>query len=155
MMIKALAHLFTYSIAFGGTSLYSYWISPIAFRTLEKQQFSILQNKVFPNFFLFQSVSPLLIGLLSPLQGPKMISGLLAASVCGVVNRFGLLNRVQDIKQERFILKDDLQNGKITQAEFNSKDEPLRKQFGKYHGLSLLFNLGYHIGLVYYGFQLV
>lgn len=154
-MLKSLAHLLTYSVAFGGTSLYSYWISPVAFRTLERQQFSILQNKVFPHFFLLQTVSPVVLGLLSPLQGPRMIASLAVASLSGAVNRFGLLHKVQVVKEKRLALKEGLDSGRINQVDFETRDAPLRKQFGMFHGLSLLFNLTYHIGLLYYGVLLV
>lgn len=119
----------------------------MAFKVLDKSQFSALQNKVFPYFFQMQSFSPAILALTAPfvLTGGSM-AALATASVGGLTNLCWLLPLTRRIKQERRALADKLKGDELEKA-----DEPLRKQFGKYHGLSLLFNLTNVCGMLAYG----
>ncbi|CCH45356.1 putative membrane protein [Wickerhamomyces ciferrii] len=128
---------------------YSYIASPIAFKTLSKKEFSALQTKVFPHFFLAQSVSPIIIGLTAPYAlttGALITLG--TAIIGGLTNYAYLLPETRKIKEARFKLEDE---GKSDSAEFKE----LSKQFGKIHGFSLLFNLVNFTALTTYGFILV
>lgn len=135
---------------FGGTTFYSYVASPIAFKWLDRENFSLLQNKVFPIFFQMQSISPVILGFTAPISlagGP--LAALATASVAGLTNLCWLLPKTRRIKEERKSLQT-----RLTGEELETFDGPLRKQFGKFHGLSLLFNLTNACGMFVYGIYL-
>lgn len=135
---------------FGGTTFYSYVASPIAFKTLGKEHFSALQNKVFPYFFQMQSFSPALLALTAPFAlTTGSVAALAAASVGGLANLCWLLPVTRRIKEERKAVAERLKGDELEAA-----DEPLRKQFGKYHGMSLLFNFANVCGMFAYGIYL-
>ncbi|CCD22645.1 Tmh18p NDAI_0A04900 [Naumovozyma dairenensis CBS 421] len=149
--IKATSHLLFYSFAFGGTTFYSYFASPIAFKVLEREQFSKLQNNIFPYFFQLEAISPLILALTSPFsltQGP--IITLTMATLSGLTNLCWLLPWTRSIKEER---KDIAENFKIDKdlKKFEKLDAPLKKEFGKSHGLSLLMNMTHTLSLLAYG----
>ncbi|KAL3230765.1 putative mitochondrial outer membrane protein [Nakaseomyces bracarensis] len=149
MTIKTSAHLLLYAFAFGGTSFYSFIASPIAFKVLERDQFSTLQNHVFPLFFKMQSISPVVIGLTSPVGLTTMgITSLAVSSLGGLTNLFWLMPWARKIKEERRVVREQYKND-AEQLEVH--DAPLRKEFGKSHGLSLLFNMTHIAGLLAYG----
>ncbi|EDO17102.1 hypothetical protein Kpol_1025p22 [Vanderwaltozyma polyspora DSM 70294] len=149
-LFKPTCHLLFYSFVFGGTTFYSYAASPVAFKTLERDQFSKLQSKVFPGFFFLQSVSPLILLFTSPIALTKApIAALTIASISGVTNLSWLLPWTRRIKEERKALADRLEG-----KELEAFDKDLRKEFGKAHGLSLLFNFTNALGLLTYGIYL-
>lgn len=136
--------------SFGGTTFYSYVASPIAFKTLEKDQFSILQHTIFPRFFQMQTISPIILGLTSPIAlSTGALVSLATASCSGAINLFWLLPWTQRVKEDRKKVAKEL-----TGEELEAVDGPLRKEFGKSHGLSLLFNLTNVIGTLAYGIYL-
>ncbi|SCU82143.1 LADA_0C03268g1_1 [Lachancea dasiensis] len=145
--LKPTFNLLFYSFAFGGTAFYSYVASPLAFKHLNRESFSELQKVVFPYFFQMHAVSPLILGLTAPmpLQTGPLVS-LVSASVSGCLNLFWLLPWTRRVKEERQALAQTLQGD-----ELEAQDAPLRKEFGKSHGLSLLFNMTHVIGMFAYG----
>lgn len=148
-MIKTSAHLLFYAFAFGGTSFYSFVASPIAFKVLDRDQFSKLQNHVFPLFFKLQSVSPVVIGLTAPVALSTVgITTLAVSSVGGLTNLFWLMPWTRKIKEERLVVREKY---KDDPELLEKHDAPLRKEFGKSHGLSLLFNVTHIAGLLAYG----
>lgn len=152
MLLRPISHFLIYSIAFGGTTFYSYVASPIAFKTLKREQFSILQNKVFPWYFTLQSVSPMALALTLPVPlAASAYYSLGVASIFGFVNLYGLLPWNKDIKEKRHILQKRLDQGEITKEQYDTFDEPLKKKFGKAHGLSLLVNMGHIMAMLSYG----
>lgn len=152
MLLRPISHLILYSFAFGGSAFYSYVASPIAFKTLTKDQFSILQSKVFPWFFTMQSVTPVALALTLPfpLATPAYYA-LGTSSIMGLVNLYGLLPWNKSIKIKRQDLQKKLDVGQLTKDQFDSLDTPLRKEFGKAHGLSLLLNMGHILAMLTYG----
>ena len=152
MLLKPISHLILYSIAFGGSAFYSYVASPIAFKTLTKDQFSILQSKVFPWFFTMQSVAPVALALTLPV--PLSTPGyyvLGTSSIMGLINLYGLLPWNRLVKIKRHDLQKKFEMGQLTKDQFDSLDAPLKKEFGKAHGLSLLFNMGHILAMFTYG----
>ncbi|CAI1778823.1 hypothetical protein SEUBUCD646_0P03660 [Saccharomyces eubayanus] len=132
---------------FGGTTFYSYVAAPIAFKVLEKEQFSALQNKIFPYFFQMQAASPVILALTAPIAlTAAPLTSLVVASVSGLTNLFWLLPWTHRVKE----LRKDVAK-KYTGDELEAKDSVLRKEFGKSHGLSLLFNLSNVCGMLAYG----
>ncbi|KAM3161890.1 hypothetical protein ACU8KH_04006 [Lachancea thermotolerans] len=148
--LKPTFNLLFYSFVFGGSTFYSYVASPLAFKHLERESFSKLQHVVFPYFFQMHSISPLILGLTAPmpLQAGPLIS-LITASLSGCLNLFWLLPWTRRVKEERQKVAKELSG-----EELEAKDAPLRKEFGKSHGMSLLFNLTHVVGLAAYGFYL-
>ncbi|SCU97189.1 LAFA_0G10242g1_1 [Lachancea sp. 'fantastica'] len=145
--LKPTFNLIVYSFAFGGTTFYSYVASPLAFKHLPRESFSELQNKVFPIFFQLQAFSPLLLGLTAPmpLQAGSLVA-LASASLSGCLNLFWLLPWTRRVKEARHRLADTLQG-----EELEAQDQPLRKEFGKSHGLSLFFHTTNVVAMLAYG----
>lgn len=122
----------------GGGAFYSYIASPLAFKYLERPQFGLLQNKVFPIYFSLQSVIPLILLATAPqtLTTPQ-ISYLIAASVLGLANKFYFLPTATRIKTATF-----------------AKGHELGADFKKIHGLSMLSNTLHIVSLAAYGVAL-
>ncbi|CAR27467.1 hypothetical protein ZYGR_0I07420 [Zygosaccharomyces rouxii] len=140
----------TRDVRFGGTTFYSYVAAPIAFKALDRESFSVLQNKVFPKFFLMESFSPWILALTAPFKLSTAPMALLtSASVCGLANLFWLLPWTRRVKEERKSL-----SSRLDGDELERYDAPLRKEFGKSHGLSLLFNMGNAVCMLSYGVYL-
>lgn len=150
-------HVLLFSFTWGGASFYSFVASPIAFKHLPREEFGRLQNQIFPFFFLGQTVTPLLLGLTSPFVLSKAaIAALSVSALGGAANYFWLLPVCQKLKEQRLKLVADkahetLVDGKaVPTAEY----ERLTKQFGKYHGISLLANTVSIVLLGIYGILL-
>ncbi|EGA60119.1 YPR098C-like protein [Saccharomyces cerevisiae FostersO] len=94
-----------------------------------------------------QAASPVILALTAPIAlttGP--LSSLVVASVSGLTNLFWLLPWTHKVKEQRKNIAK-----KYTGSELEAKDAILRKEFGKSHGLSLLFNLSNVCGMLAYG----
>lgn len=150
---RAPYHLMLYSVAFGGSAFYSYFASPIAFKVLGREEFGKLQNHVFPTYFLGQTLAPGLLALTTPLTLCPFTSTLLVvSSLTSALNYFYLMPKCRIIKEQRKKMVDD----KLDTIEGVPTEEfkQLTKQFGIYHGISLLANLGSILTLGVYGFVL-
>lgn len=122
----------------------------MAFKALDRESFSVLQNKVFPTFFQMQSISPFILAFTAPFQMTAAPMTLLTtASACGLTNLFWLLPRTHRVKEERKGLA-----ARLSGEELEAFDAPLRKEFGRSHGLSLLFNMGNAACMLAYGVYL-
>lgn len=156
--IKPAAHLFTFSFLFGGNIFYSYIASPIAFKHLDRENFSKLQNKVFPIFFQIQSLAPALLFLTLPSKSILYTKApLISLAVCaasGLANLVWLLPWTRKVKEQRKHLAQKY-SAEDQKHLLEIEDAPLRKEFGKSHGLSLLFNLTHCVSLTVYGAYLV
>ena len=151
ILLKPATNLLLYSFTFGGAAFYSFVASPIAFKVLQKDQFSTLQHNVFPLFFKMQSIAPLLLTATAPFNltaGP--ITALTVASVTGLMNLFWLLPWNQRLKLERRKLAEKLKGEENAKA-LEEQDAPLQREFGKAHGLSMLVNVGHIASLLVYG----
>ncbi|EGV61452.1 hypothetical protein PSN45_000120 [Yamadazyma tenuis] len=150
---RAPYHLMIYSIAFGGSAFYSFFASPIAFKVLKREEFGVLQNSVFPYYFLGQTIAPGLLALTTPLTLCPFTSTLLVLStVSSAINLFYLLPVCKDIKEKRLKLIEvglDSIDGEPTE-DFKK----LTKSFGIHHGLSLLANFTSIVTLGVYGLVL-
>lgn len=152
MLLRPISHLILYSFTFGGAVFYSYVASPIAFKTLARDQFSVLQSKVFPWFFTMQSLSPVALALTLPIPlATPAYYALGSSSIMGLVNLYGLLPWNKSIKIKRQNLQKKFDRGQLTKDQFDTLDTPLKKEFGKAHGLSLLFNMGHILAMLAYG----
>lgn len=137
---KAPYHLLAYSIAFGGSAFYSYFASPIAFKVLKREEFGILQNSIFPAYFLGQTIAPIILALTTPGKLCPFTGTLFALSALGgAINYFYLMPVCRKIKEERLALINNQLD--IVDGEETAEYKRLTKQFGMHHGLSLLANL--------------
>ncbi|KAI3403758.2 hypothetical protein KGF56_003393, partial [Candida oxycetoniae] len=121
------------------------------FKKLSLEEFSKVQFNVFPTYFKFQIVSPLILGLLSPYKYcPFTLGALVASSISGLINLVFVEPACHSIKEERIKLtainKDKKENG-----ELSDEMQALNKKFGRWHGLSLLANLVSIFSLGAYG----
>ncbi|EMG46076.1 hypothetical protein SBY92_001204 [Candida maltosa Xu316] len=144
-------HFLFYSLAFGGSAFYSFIVSPLVFKKLPREEFSNLQNKVFPTYFQGQIIAPVILALTQPLAFCPFTLGVLGiSSIGGALNYFWLLPVCQKIKEQRNQLVAD-------KADVGADGEPteefktLSKQFGKYHGISTLVNMVSILSLAVYG----
>lgn len=147
-MSLATAHLFSWAFIWGGSGYYSYVASPIAFKNLSRPEFGKLQNKIFPHFFLGQTVAPILIGLTAPYSlttGALITLGV--AVIGGATNFFYLLPVCKDLKDQRF----ELEESGLTESD---QHKEITKKFGLYHTASLAFNAINFVALTTYGFIL-
>lgn len=154
MSVKSAVNLLLFSVTFGGGSLYSYIISPIAFKHLKREEFSNLQNKVFPLYFLGQATAPILIGLTAPMRCADPV--LAVSAVAGALNYFWALPVCKRIKEDRNKLVAEKKHETIVDGNVQPSEEytALSKQFGKYHGISSLLNMVSLVTLGFYGFAL-
>ena len=143
-------HLLSYSCIFGATTYYSYIVSPKMFKVLDRDSFSTIQSAVFQQYFGLQVLSGLLLPFLAHKSGLQIGKlGYYSAGVSFVASLTNLLwlqPLCHDIKKQRQALD-------LEKPEDVVEDEVLRKQFGKYHGLSLLMNVIYSAALLTYGIR--
>lgn len=151
--VKNAAHFLVYSVAFGGGVMHSFIVSPLAFKGLPIDQFSALQNKVFPVYFIGQAVTPLLLGLTTPLCRNFSYPVLALSALAGALNYLWVLPKCVAIKEDRTKLKLDAKHEKTEEGKTVPSDEmaALNKQFGMYHGISSLLNLVSLLTLAAYG----
>lgn len=143
-------HLLSYSFIFGASTYYSYIISPKMFKVLDKESFSTMQSAVFKQYFCLQALSGLVLPLLAHKSGLQIGKvGYYSAGVsfiASLANLLWLQPLCHDIKKQRQALD-------LSKPEDAVEDDILRKQFGKYHGLSLLMNVIYSASLLTYGIK--
>lgn len=137
-------HFLLYSVAFGGSTFYSFIVSPLVFKKLSRPEFGRLQQEVFPTYFIGQTLAPLALALSSPFKCPIHLGLLIASSLCGALNYLVLLPKCSAIK---------VQKQKLASEKLENSDEfhALSKQFGKLHGISSLLNLVSIVTLGVYG----
>lgn len=150
MLIKNLApyHLLVYSLVFGSNVFHSYINAPLLFKNLSKEDFSHITNLILPKYFAFQTVASVGLILTTPRQ-TKLSYAFLGATIFALgVNMVFLGPKCRKLKQQRAELE------KQPDAKDSKQVKELTKQFGKYHGLSLLCNVISTVGLTGYGFSL-
>jgi hypothetical protein len=135
---------FIYASSLGiwfGTSIWTTFVAGITmFKNLPRQTFGRLQSKLFPAYFLLNTISTLamvgsmqqpLIALKTTAAGRMLALGL----VCNVLNLLYVEPASTKIMFRRYELEND-----------NKKDtdeyKKLAASFGKFHGISSLVNLG-------------
>ena len=135
----AFFHLLVFGTWFGTLAYTSFIIGVVAFRTLPRQTFGLLQSKLFPIYFMISSIAPaVLLASLHIATGgviPARQVQLLGASVvASAANLFFTEPTATHLMFERYALE----NAKVRDE---GKITALRKQFGKWHGISSLLNL--------------
>lgn len=136
--------------------MHSFIVSPIAFKHLKLEEFSNLQNKVFPLYFIGQTAAPILIGLTAPMCPKTVGPVLLLSAVAGALNYFWALPVCKQLKEDKNKLVAEKRHEQIIEGQTVKTDEftKLSKKFGTYHGISSLLNLVSLATLGVYGFLL-
>lgn len=144
---RAPYHVLIYSLIFGASTFHSFVLSPVAFKTLKREDFGLLQSKIFPSYFVAQATVPLLLGATAPFKLCPFGIGLLTASaVAGALNYLVFLPLCERIKNERNAAqKDDSSTEAVAQ---------LNRKFGQAHALLSIANLVSIVSLGVYGVYL-
>lgn len=148
-------HILAYGYTFGSTTFHSFVASIKALDVLPRRQFGEFQGEVLPIQFITQTIAPLVIGLTAPYSISTIGLGLLAtSSVGGIANLAWLTPLCQDLKNKRYSIIDNKFNGDDKKAAESGELKSLDKEFGKWHGMSMLSNLISIVSLTAYGFVL-
>ncbi|EHA53988.1 hypothetical protein MCOR27_006884 [Pyricularia oryzae] len=166
-------HIISYGTLLGTTFFQSFVNGIVAFRALPRPQFSILQQKIFPVYFVIQSVLPVTLALTWPgsrnglLSTASGIAGVLDEQnrwgvlvpigtmfVTGVANLLWLLPATTGCMLERRVQEKKDGKRSYDPAPHSEEMKALNKKFGILHGISSLLNLGTFIALICYGFTL-
>lgn len=145
-------HLLVYSYIFGTTAFHSFFVGPIAFRALSPQNFSALQERIFPRYFLMQSIGAVILMVLPKPFGPdawhwSTLGVLLAGSAA---NMLFIGPRTTDIIHRRRA-QEELEGKSAKDPTASDEMKALNRQFGKWHGISALSNLAVFLSLLIYG----
>ncbi|CAN6619415.1 hypothetical protein TRVA0_007S03246 [Trichomonascus vanleenenianus] len=147
-------HVLAYSLMFGATTYQSFFSGLMAYRVLPYKEFSMLQHKIFPPYFAFQTIAAAFLYVSSPTPldctakttlAIAFFSGLVNSLVLGPKSNKLIVARNEQVEAEGKSHKDP------TASETMKK---LNKQFGKLHGISVVINLGLWISMLTYGINL-
>lgn len=153
MSVKNAVNFLLFSVSLGGGIVHSYVVSPIAYKQLPLEHFSNLQSKIFPNYFLGQTVIPIVLGLTTPLP-LKIAAPLLCSSgIAGALNLLWVLPICQNVKENKKKLEANKLHEKTVNGETVPTDEykALSRRFGMFHGISSVLNLVSLLSLAVYG----
>ncbi len=161
-------HLLSYASVTGITLWHSFIGGPIAFKTLPRQQFGLLQSKLFPIYFSLQSVLNGVCFVTTSNRNARIIfligavSGLINLTIVGPwTTKYDAINvflfflyvflYVNRIMNERH--KVEREEGKqYNEAGISDRLKALNKRFGIAHGCSSLINIVIVLSLLAYPF---
>ncbi len=120
----------------GGIFIYTFLITPLIFKSFERDAASAIVDKLFPFYFpyilgvvLLAFVFFLLSGLKQNVRHKLIIALLIIGVLIGLFINFGLYHEIKKTKQE------------IASFEKSAADSPARKRFSVLHGISMTLNL--------------
>ncbi|MCB0220978.1 MAG: DUF4149 domain-containing protein [Chrysiogenetes bacterium] len=134
----ALIHSLSLTIWVGGMTVFSFILTPIFFKTFDKQQAGDIVGSVFPAYFTLGHVcSVLALGSYLWLRtqvetpwGDKARIALLVVMLAGAgINGLVIGPKSHEIKSQ------------VRAAATEEARAPLQKEFGKLHGMSMAVNL--------------
>ena len=142
------AHLLVYSTAFGASLYQSFYAGILAYRNLSIQDFSALQNALFPGYFALQVASSAVLLFTKPARfGNRTLA---IALVTSAVNAFVVLPLSQRVSKRR-AEQAALEGKSWRDADISDELKGLNKEFAKYHSVSVLANFGTIGSLLAYG----
>lgn len=148
-------HILTYGYTLGSTTFNSFVASVKAFELLPRRQFSELQGQVLPIQFITQSIAPIVIGFTAPYKISALGLGLLAMSSAGGIANIAWLTPVcAEIKTQRWKIINEKFDGDDKKAVASGELKSIDKEFGKWHGMSMVSNFISIVTLAAYGFVL-
>lgn len=155
-VLKSLApyHLLAYSALFGTTCYQSFYAGITSYRALPLEMFSRLQSKMFPGYFLIQSVLSGILLATPPFEQTKAgwIS-LVIIAVTSLINRFYIYPHTAVITEKRHE-QCRIENKGWKDPDVSETMKSLNKAFGKLHGQSMVLNFSGLIALIVYGVYL-
>ncbi|CAF1277411.1 unnamed protein product [Adineta ricciae] len=142
-------HLLSYASVTGLTLWHSFIGGPVAFKVLPRQQFGLLQSKLFPVYFLSQSVLNGICLLTTSNRKSRRI--FLIGIVGGLLNLIVVGPWTSKVMQERH--KVEREEGKTyNETDISDRMKTLNKQFGIAHACSSLINMVIVVSLLSYPF---
>ncbi|GMM32051.1 Tmh18 protein [Martiniozyma asiatica (nom. inval.)] len=148
-------HLLSYTYAAGSVFHNSYVTAPLSIKVLPRRQFGELQATLLPLQAAVETISPAIIAITAPyVLSTAGIALLLSSSACGLANWALIGPKCAEIKQKRWMVIDSAYNGDEAKAKESGDLKQIDAKFGKWHGASMVVNLGSVIGLVGYAFVL-
>jgi hypothetical protein len=128
---------FTLSLWVGGISIFTFIITPVIFRSFERDMAGKIVGKLFPGYFTYNivlSVLALVLLVMVRFLFTKPVFNLsLALVICAVIiNLFVAFKLHPDIKKVK---------QEIHSFEAPALDSPFRKKFGTLHAVSASLNL--------------
>ena len=162
-------HLLSYASLTGLTLWHSFIGGPIAFKVLPRQQFGLLQSKLFPVYFSLQSALNGVCLLTTSNRNARIIfiigivGGLINLTVVGPwTSKYVAIHTCFLHFLYVFLLQNRIMNErhKVEKEEGKKYDDPdvsdrlktLNKRFGMAHGVSALLNMAIVLSLVAYPF---
>lgn len=148
-------HVILYSLLFGTTTFQSFFNGIVAFKTLPYEHFGALQSRIFPPYFAFQAVASLALLVTPPVSyigGMALAKNItLGASFIGGAVNWGILGPKTRVLMAKRREQSALEGKAHNDPTASEATKAINKEFGKVHGLSVLFNLGTFLGLLAYG----
>ncbi|KFX94773.1 hypothetical protein V490_04178 [Pseudogymnoascus sp. VKM F-3557] len=159
-------HILAYGTHLGAQTWQTFVSGITAYQTLERSQFSALQQRVFPRYFTLQTAFPLIIaltypgvglgassyhGALAPANQWSVLYPLTTAFVCGFLNLVFVGPKTSELIRLR--KAQETRDGKKSiDPPPHSKDMlGLNKRFARVHGASALLNLVSLGASIWYG----
>jgi len=146
----AFVHLLSYAVWFGS----NFWTTFVAgitmYKNLPRQTFGNLQSKLFPKYFQVATATTLTgLATLKTIGAPSSTFITLGVALfCSILNLVWLEPCATDVMFERYKLENE------GASQHKEKISSLKKQFGKWHGISSLANLVALCAAVSHGFWL-
>ena len=138
--MRITAALFRLAVAFwvGGAALFTFVLTPVLFRTQPRDLAAAIVGDLFPGYFQWGlAAGAVAVVCLLVLRGryflPTLALLLLMLGLT-VFQAFIIEPRAAALKQQ------------IVSFETTDRDDPLRRQFSRLHGVSLVCNLGILVG---------
>ncbi|CAF3309259.1 unnamed protein product [Rotaria socialis] len=142
-------HLLSYASVTGITLWHSFIGGPVAFKTLPRQQFGLLQSKLFPIYFSLQTVLNGICLLTTSNRNGRII--FIIGLVCGLLNLAIVGPWTTKIMNERH--KVEKEEGKqYNEPGISDRLKALNKRFGMAHGCSSIINVAIVLSLLAYPF---
>ncbi len=133
MQLVSLLHRFSIAFWTGGIAIFTFVLTPTLFRTLTRDQAGNIVGILFPGYFRWGlacgAVSLVTLLILRDRAFVTRLVIILAMLAITSVQAFVIEPRAAALKKE------------IPSFETTSKDQPLRRQFSKLHGISAVCNL--------------
>lgn len=122
----------------GGVTLFTFVLTPILFKTQARDLAGKIVGVLFPGYFRYGLVCGVVaLACLLLQRGPRFVPALvLLVMMLGATafQAFVIEPKAADIKT------------RIVSFETTSKDDPLRKEFSRLHGISAVCNLAVFVG---------
>lgn len=148
------AHLLGYSLVFGATCYQSFFAGIMAYKALNLENFSALQNRIFPGYFTLQSAGSAFLFLTLPFAATRCHKVALSISlISALINLAVILPKSQRISAAR-ATQAAAEGKSWRDPEISDELRALNKQFGRLHGISVLLNFATVFSLGYYGIRL-